>query len=192
MLSFLQAASQRGADVSSTAPKTASQVGQAHPNRNILSRPPASAAKAQGAAAFRSGNYVQAEAYFAKALALGGRDPHFLHANRSAALAAAGRHAEALSAADEALAVEGSCHGFVKGHYRRAVALAGMRDWTAAERACVASLDAPDATDRAAVMDLQGMCREEREREVSQPTGGGDRGRPRPPPARLPPPGEYT
>ena len=146
-------------------------------------------AKAQAAAAFKSGNYAQAEALFAQAIALGGRDPHLLHANRSAAFAAYGNHAQALAAADEALEIEGSSAGFAKGHYRRAVALAAMKEWAVGERACAAALCAPDVADRAPIMELQDLCKEQAAR-AAEPSRR--EGQPTPPPARLPPPGAYT
>ena len=144
--SFLSVASQRPEDSSFahlSASDATSRRFQLKPN------PPASAAKTQAAAAFRSGNY--AEALFAQAIALGGRDPHLLHANRSAAFAAYGNHARALAAADEALETEGASAGFAKGHCRRAVALAAINEWAAGERACAAALGAHDVTDRAPI-----------------------------------------
>eukprot|EP00966_Prymnesium_polylepis_P171890 3975093-Prymnesium_polylepis.1 len=78
----------------------------------------ATAAKSEGAAAFKSGDFERAASLFARAIDLGGPEPHLLHSNRSAALASAGKHAEALVAAEAALAAGGDA--FVKGHYRRA------------------------------------------------------------------------
>ena len=77
----------------------------------------------------------------ARCVALGGDDPHVLHANRAAALAAAGDHADAVDAADAALALE---HGYVKAHYRKANALVELSRYAEGRAACTLALSLPD------------------------------------------------
>ena len=72
---------------------------------------PATIARMEGGAAFKAGDYARAAARFATAIAHGGKNPQFLHANRSAALSACGRYAEALEAADAAVARDASYYG---------------------------------------------------------------------------------
>ena len=65
--------------------------------------------KARGSKAFASGDYEAAVAAFGSALTLEDASVvgvHTLHNNRAAALAALGRHEEALQAAERALAAE--------------------------------------------------------------------------------------
>ena len=79
-------------------------------------------------------------------MSLGGDDPHVLHANRAAALAAAGEHDEAIAAADAALALDPA---YVKAHYRKANALVELSRHAEARAACKLALSLPGMADAA-------------------------------------------
>ena len=97
----------------------------------------ASAAKADATAAFKSGDYDTAASLFRRAIALGSEEPHLLHTNLAAAESAAGRHEDALAAADAALALVPS---HTKAHYRKALALTSLERWVDARAACTTAL----------------------------------------------------
>lgn len=68
--------------------------------------------KAEAAANFKAGNFGAAASLYARAISLGGDEPHTLHCNRAAALAAQGHHADAAEAAQAAIALDttyGAC-----------------------------------------------------------------------------------
>ena len=84
--------------------------------------------------AFKAGDFAVAAAGFALALQLNeGGEPHLIHSNHAAALSALGDHTGALAAAEASLVGQ---PGFVKGHYRKALALTSLSRWTAAIEAC--------------------------------------------------------
>ncbi|KAL1530063.1 hypothetical protein AB1Y20_000985 [Prymnesium parvum] len=124
-------------------------------------------AKAEGAAAFKRGEFEVAASLFARAIDLGSPEPHLLHSNRSAALAAAGKYADSLTAAEAALSAGGE--SFVKGHYRRAVALAGLELWSDAALACARGLAQPEGAGHSQLTELQLKCAHEQrqQREVA-------------------------
>ena len=66
----------------------------------------AAAARAEGAAAFKSQDFLRAAQLFGRAVALGGADAHALHCNRAAALSALDKHDAALEASRQALLVQ--------------------------------------------------------------------------------------
>jgi tetratricopeptide (TPR) repeat protein len=97
----------------------------------------AASAKAEGTQFFKAGDYGAAASLFARAIALGGDEPHALHANAAACYAAMNDHARALGSADAAVAANPS---FMKAHYRRALALSGLERWSEAAVACHSAL----------------------------------------------------
>jgi len=116
----------------------------------------AASEKARGGAAFKAGDFDEAAAAFAAALTLDDAPAigvHTLHNNRAAALAALGRHEDALHAADEALRTGGA--SFVKAHYRRALALQSLGRHEEAAAACTAGLGAPGGADNEQLATLQ-------------------------------------
>ena len=98
----------------------------------------AAAARSEATAAFKASDFGKAASLFARAIDLGGSEPHALHCNRSAALAALERHADALEAADAAIMLS---TGYVKAHYRRAVALAALGRHDDAKRSCTQAIE---------------------------------------------------
>lgn len=130
-----------------------------------LSEDLSATAKSEGSAAFKRGDFEAAASLFARAIDLGGPDPHLLHANRSAALAAIGRHAEALVAAEAAVAAGGE--GFIKGHYRRAAALAGLQLWADAAHACSRGLAHPNGAGHSQLLQLQLKCAQQQQNRSS-------------------------
>jgi hypothetical protein len=119
---------------------------------------------------FKEKDYEAAATGFARAIELhegAGLPPeasilHLLYCNRSAALASLGRHDEALSAARSSVAHGGD--GFVKGHYRAALALVELQRWAEASAACRAGLAA--APGSAQLSGLLERCRAEAARCV--------------------------
>lgn len=97
----------------------------------------AEAASGEAKAAFKAGEFDVAASLFTRAVSLGGERPHELHANRSASLMAQKRYGPALEAADAAIASE---PGYIKGHFRRALALEGLERWDEAVGAAEAAL----------------------------------------------------
>ena len=98
----------------------------------------AASARAEATAAFKAADYAKAASLFARAADLGGSEPHALHCNRSAALAALERYGDALEAADAAIALS---DGYVKAHYRRALALAALERHADAAAACARAIE---------------------------------------------------
>ena len=79
---------------------------------------------ADAIAHFQAGRLAQAESTYRTALAIVPRDPLVTH-NLGVAIAAQGRHRDALGCFDEALRAD---PGFVSAHYNRAVALMALGD----------------------------------------------------------------
>jgi len=86
---------------------------------------------ADAMAHFQAGRLAQAEAAYRAALAIVPRDAAVTH-NLGVAIAAQGRHRDALGCFDEALTAD---PGFVSAHYNRAVALMALGDAQAAIKA---------------------------------------------------------
>jgi len=102
----------------------------------------ARAAKADALAAFKAGDYATASALFTRAISLGGEEPHALHANVAACQEKLGKHEAALEAANAAINANGS---YVKGHYRRALALSALERWDDAVVTCRLALHKAEA-----------------------------------------------
>lgn len=103
----------------------------------------AAAAKSDATAAFKAGDYETAAALFRRAISLGHEEPHALYGNVAACQASLGKHEAALAAADAAIAASSE---YVKGHYRRALALSALERWDDAVAACKLALKLPGAT----------------------------------------------
>jgi len=89
--------------------------------------------KEQGNAAHKRREYAVAIRHFSNALTLRPDEP-FLHSNRSASYEALGQYSQALADADAALIFSDNL--LLKGHWRRAKALMGLRCWSAASQSC--------------------------------------------------------
>ena len=97
----------------------------------------ATRAKADGAAAYKAGDYETAIQLFLRAIKLGGEEPHALHANAAACHSALNDHTSALQAAEAALRLSPK---YVKGHYRKALALSALGRHADAIEACKLAL----------------------------------------------------
>lgn len=129
------------------------------------------AAKSEGAEAFKAGDYGRAASLFMRAIELGGADSHLLYSNRSAALMSATRYSEALQAAEAALQGFGG-KGFIKGHYRRAIALEALERWEEASHVCQLGIELAETEGDSSSLQLCELKRRCQERMATQREGG--------------------